>query len=84
MNAWAREYYLEANNFNLTLLKDLKIEIQEMNLGGSIPKDELKAEKNGKYALTHWKTDHRYDPKNAPVKPVDFVQNYTLPSSALS
>lgn len=84
MNAWAREYFLEANKHNLTLLKDLKIEITEMNLGGSIPKDELKAEKNGKFALTKWKTDQKNDPKNAPVKPVDFVQNYTLPSAALS
>lgn len=55
-----------------------------MNLGGSIPKDDLKSEKGGKYALTKWKTDQKYDPKNPPVKPVDFVQNYTLPSSALS
>jgi hypothetical protein len=30
-----------------------------MNLGGSIPKDDLKAEKGGKYALTKWKTDQK-------------------------
>jgi|TARA_B110000285_G_C15131263_1_gene623741 hypothetical protein len=84
LNAWAREYFLEANNHNLTLLKDLKIEITEMNLGGSIPKDDLKSDKGGKHALTKWKTDQKSDPKNAPAKPVDFVQNYSLPSSALS
>lgn len=64
-------------------MKDLKIEINEMNLGGSIEKAKLKHDANGTLAQTLWKTDVKKDPKNAPQKPVDFVQNLTLPASAL-
>lgn len=67
---------------NSTLLKELKIEITEMNLGGSIEKALLKHDNQGsKFAQTKWKTDAKYDPKNPPQKPVDFVQNFTLPIS---
>jgi hypothetical protein len=51
----------------------LKIEITEMNLGGSIEKALLKADAGGKFAQTKWKTDIKSDPKSAPLKPVDFV-----------
>lgn len=51
---------------NATLLSELKIEITEMNLGGSIDKSLLKPEQGGKLALTKWKTDAKYDPKKAP------------------
>jgi len=54
-----------------------------MNLGGSIEKAKLKHDAGGALAQTKWKTDSKYDPKNAPVKPVDFVQNFSLPASAL-
>jgi len=54
-----------------------------MNLGGSIEKAKLKHDAGGALAQTKWKTDSKYDPKNAPQKPVDFVQNLTLPASAL-
>lgn len=83
VNSWAREYFLEANGQNATLLKDLKIEINEMNLGGSIEKAKLKYDAGGALAQTKWKTDSKSDPKNAPQKPVDFVQNLTLPAVAL-
>jgi hypothetical protein len=52
---------------NSTLLKELKIEITEMNLGGSIEKALLKHDNQGsKFAQTKWKTDAKYDPKNPP------------------
>ena len=39
VNAWAREFYLEANyhlNKSEELMKDLRVQITEMNLGGSV------------------------------------------------
>ena len=51
-----------------------------MNLGASIELDSLK---NGTYNLTQWKTDPTLDPVNVPKKPVDFVQEISLPKSAL-
>lgn len=45
INAWAREFYLEANNHLLAkgnttseLLRGIRVNITEMNLAGSIPK----------------------------------------------
>lgn len=83
VNTWAREFYAEANyhlNASETILKDLKINITEMNLGASVELDQLK---NGTLNLTQWKTDPIYDPVNVPKKPVDFVQEISLPKSAL-
>lgn len=83
VNAWAREFYAEANyhlNASDTILKDLMINITEMNLGASIELDQLK---NGTLNLTQWKTDPVLDPVNVPKKPVDFVQEISLPKSAL-
>jgi hypothetical protein len=83
VNTWAREFYAEANyhlNASETILKDLKINITEMNLGGSVELDSLK---NGTLNLTQWKTDPTLDPVNVPKKPVDFVQEISLPKSAL-
>jgi hypothetical protein len=64
---------LEANEQKTSYLQGLKIEITEMNLGGSIEKALLKHDNGGKFAQTKWKTDITKDPKNAPVKPVDFL-----------
>lgn len=83
INAWAREFYAEANyhlNVSESILKDLKINITEMNLGASVELDSLK---NGTLNLTQWKTDPLLDPVNVPKKPVDFVQEISLPKSAL-
>jgi hypothetical protein len=84
LNGWAREFYAEANyhlNASETILKDLKLNITEMNLGASVELDSLK---NGTLNLTQWKTDPSLDPVNVPKKPVDFVQEVSLPKSALA
>ena len=83
VNTWAREFYAEANyhlNASETILKDLSINITEMNLGASVELEQLK---NGTLNLTQWKTDPLMDPVNVPKKPVDFVQEISLPKSAL-
>lgn len=83
VNTWAREFYAEANyhlNASETIFKDLSINITEMNLGASVELDQLK---NGTLNLTQWKTDPALDPVNVPKKPVDFVQEISLPKSAL-
>lgn len=44
INAWAREFYLEANSHLLSknttseLIRGLRLNITEMNLAGSVPK----------------------------------------------
>lgn len=44
INAWAREFYIEANthylmrNTTSEIIRGIRLEIQEMNLGGSVPK----------------------------------------------
>lgn len=44
INAWAREFYIEANthflykNTTSEIIKGIRLEIQEMNLAGSVPK----------------------------------------------
>jgi hypothetical protein len=53
-------------------------------LGGSIEKALLKPESASKHSNTKWKVDAKNDPKNAPIKPLDFVQNYTLPQSLVT
>jgi len=83
VNAWAREFYAAANyhlNASESILKDLKINITEMNLGASV---ELESLKNGTLNLTQWKTDPAFDPVNVPKKPVDYLETIRLPQSAL-
>jgi len=83
VNAWAREFYAEANyhlNASESIFKDLKINITEMNLGASVQLDSLK---NGTLNLTQWKTDPLLDPVNVPKKPVDYLEMISLPQSAL-
>ena len=57
INAWAREFYLEANSHLLSknttseLLRGIRLNITEMNLAGSIPKSFF----NGSvYAQENW------------------------------
>jgi hypothetical protein len=77
VNAFAREMYLEANEKNMSksmkkqaLVSLLKLEIEEMNIAGSIGLDYL----NTSDHATKWKVDKKEDPpKNLIQKPKDKV-----------
>ena len=72
VNSYARQLFLEANQHLIKSQKDqesylssLKVNVTEMNIGGSISVQDLKA-----LNLTKWKVDAAQDPPKH-VKPVD-------------
>lgn len=79
VNAFARELYLEANSHNLTtseqkIVKDLKLDIEEMNLAGSIGLQTL----NISDKLTKWRTAPSQDPPGLIQKPKDLIHDVSL------
>jgi len=85
VNAWAREYYIEANehlvplNGNSSdLLAGVFLNITEMNLSGTMAKDKLD---NGISKLTKWKTPKDQNPVNPPRKPNDMLVQVEVPNT---
>jgi len=87
VNAWARDYYLEANILmvNATysanqLLDGMQVNITEMNLPGTVPLANFT--NNAKFNQTKWLTPSVLDPKNNEKlkKPKDRIALVTLPS----
>lgn len=87
INAWARDYYLEANidmiNKTFTanhLLDGMQVNITEMNLPGTVPLANFT--NNPKFNQTKWLTPKVLDPQDNQKlkKPKDRIALVTLPS----
>mmetsp|Transcript_21879 Transcript_21879/g.33933 ORF Transcript_21879/g.33933 Transcript_21879/m.33933 type:complete len:103 (+) Transcript_21879:4069-4377(+) len=87
VNAWAREYFLEANShlvpFNgnsSDIFAGLTLNITEMNLSGTISLDKMNSSNITRQ--TQWKTPTDQNPVNAPKKPQDMLVQVELPGGA--
>lgn len=87
VNAWARDYYLEANigMVNATysanqLLDGLQVNVTEMNLPGTVPLANFT--NSQKFNQTKWLTPKVLDPKNNEKlkKPKDRIALVTVPT----
>ena len=80
VNAWARRFYLDANQHLVSkvgdqeaLLSNMTVNVTEMNLGGSITLEQLSNQN-----LTKWQTEASKSPPKH-IKPEDVVFERKIP-----
>lgn len=85
LNAWAKEYYLEANAHLIqglspkeqeTFVKAIEVNITEMNAAGSIALDRLAGANST--VLTKWKVPEKDDPTGLNLTQMD--STYSIPA----